>query len=380
MTRALKTLFLCLVVLVKAFVAQAGDPEEARKAFFVGASMVDAGDHESAIPWLEQSLDEDASFCRAHFYLALCFAERDTADGDRLAISEAEDYEACAGDGEAEDVARLWRLMPAGSSSGDGSPPPPDDPPPPPEDDGYGRSHDEDDEEQYGRSDTSDRDDRDSRGDSARDERSSGGSGDDDYRDRGYGRRSSSSSSSGKKSTSDRGRSSRDDDRGRSSRDDDRGERSGRSSEGDEEEDEFAYLLDDLEDDDSASRRSDTSDRDDRGDDGYRPSTNSVNVRANRVPSWKLRKIAGGIIMGAGAGVAAGGFVMSVVMYRTYYWESDIATYGWARNNTIAGTAIGIGGAAAALTGFVVMVATKKDSRGVMVLPGPVTTFTISFK
>ncbi len=405
MTRAIHVLFLCLAVLVKAGAAQAGDPEEARKAFFVGASMVDAGEHEDAIPWLETALEEDPGFCRAHFYLALCFAERGTSDGDGAALDEAERYERCATDAEAEDVQRLWSLMPARETA----PPPPDDG----EDygrsddgaaggdeDSYGRSDDRggdedefgrsddrgDDEDEFGRSDdrgddedefgrSDDRDDRgrgrsDERG--SRDDRDDGASKYDDYRDRRYGRRDDDRGSREEKERKPRERTRTE----RSPRDDDRGSsrRGGDEDELGDEDDEFAYLLE-LEEDGGTGRR----DEDDRASD-YRPSSGSVDVRVDRMPSWKKRKIAGGIIMGVGAGVAAGGFVASAVMYRTYYWEEDTALYGWARNNTIAGTAIGIGGAAAGLTGFIVMVATRKDPYAATVVPGPVTTFTVSFR
>ncbi|MDP7111903.1 MAG: hypothetical protein QGH45_08060, partial [Myxococcota bacterium] len=127
-----KALVAALLVCVWALPAQAGS-DDARKKFFVGASMVEVGDLATAIPYLEETLELDSSFCRANYYLVKCYLDVGDDDSIRKAHDAATAYEGCASDGEQGDVSELQGLLPplpasgssgrsGGSSSGDSSP------------------------------------------------------------------------------------------------------------------------------------------------------------------------------------------------------------------------------------------------------------------
>ncbi len=98
----------------------AGAEESGRKKFFVGASLVEAGEWAEALPWLREALDLDPSLCRAHYYLAQCLLEIGDDADRREAREEAWDYEDCASDGERPDVdALLARVATAGDDGDD---------------------------------------------------------------------------------------------------------------------------------------------------------------------------------------------------------------------------------------------------------------------
>ncbi len=93
----------------------------------------------------------------------------------------------------------------------------------------------------------------------------------------------------------------------------------------------------------------------------------------------KKRRTAGGVLLGVGGAAAVGGFVMSYVMYKNYYWEADTTLYNWGRNNNIAGFAIGVAGACVGATGLLLVVLPDGSNRSTALTPGPVTTFSMEF-
>ena len=419
-----KALVATLLVCIWTLPASAGS-DDARKKFFVGASMVEAGELASAIPYLEETLELDGSFCRANYYLVKCYLDVGDDDSIRKAHDSLAAYEACASEGEEADVAELAGLvpaLPAGGSSGGGS-------------SGGGSSGDErgsyDDEEGF-----SDRHgDGDDGGERIRGEAIERDTGDDDDGDSGE-RIRGESISRGDDDDDDWGRNDDDDDDddGRSGRDDDDLDRDDDDDDLDRDDDDDdldrddddddgwnshdgGVDVEDIEDDDDDFDRDDDDDdwdRDDgdddwdRGDDddddddrydahsdtdsgssgssgSSRSGSERVNSNLDRTKnttvSVKRRKTAGAVMMGVGAGAAAAGFILSGTMYYRYYYEEDSATYYWARNNTVIGLVTGATGAAVGATGFLMLVIPSKSgsAEAPRINPGPVTTISFQF-
>jgi len=114
-----KALVATLLVCAWALPAFAGS-DDARKKFFVGASMVEAGELQSAIPYLEETLELDGSFCRANYYLVKCYLDVGDDDSIRKAHDALAAYESCASEGEEADVAELKGIIPALPAGGSG--------------------------------------------------------------------------------------------------------------------------------------------------------------------------------------------------------------------------------------------------------------------
>ncbi len=66
-----------------------------KKKLYIGADMVDVGDFASAIPYLEEALEEEPDLCRAHFYLSKAYLGLGTAEGIERARREAMAYQDC---------------------------------------------------------------------------------------------------------------------------------------------------------------------------------------------------------------------------------------------------------------------------------------------
>ncbi len=367
------------LVLACATSASAADPEGARKKFFVGAALFEDGEYGDAIPYLEKAIELDPGFCRVHYYLAKSYHET----GSDRARASAEAYKDCATDGEQADADALLALIPASAAASDaaassggggGSSSRYDD-----DDSGSSRRWEDDEEEEVvARYEDEDRGgrrrweddeeddsrwDRDDEEDDADDEEDAGSSRTDDEEDE------------DEDTGSSRWDDDEDDDEGSRWDDDERSDDSDEGGRWDEDEDS------DDEDEDSDSYDEDDED-DDRGG-AYNASANTDSGATYDGPSagvaLKRRRTAGGVMMGVGIGVAAGGFVMSYAMYSKYYWESDTGLYAWSRNVNIAGFAVGVAGAAIAGTGLLLAVLPDSSKRTALIVPGPVTTVTFAF-
>ena len=359
-----------ILVMTCATPAYAVDAEGARKKFFVGAAMFEDGEYGAAIPYLEKAIELDPGFCRVHYYLAKSYHET----GSDKARASAEAYKDCATDGEQADADALLALIPAGSggsdataSSGGGSSSSRSDD----DDDGGGSSRrweEDDDEDDY----VARYDDDDDGGGRRRWEE------DDEDED------DSSSRDDDDEEEDDVSSSSRDDDDededDSSSRWDDEEEDDDRWD--DDEDDEVGSGSHDDDEDDSDSYDNDEDEDDDRGG-AYNASANTgasaTYSGSTAAVSLKRRRTAGGVMLGVGAGVAVGGFIMSYAMYSQYYWEPDTPTYTWSRNMNIAGFAIGVAGAAIAGTGLLLAILPDSSKRSAAIIPGPVTTVTFAF-
>jgi len=86
--------------------------DEARKKFLVGATMADAGEAAAAVPWFEDVLELDPSFCRAHYYLAFCYLRIGGGESEAAAIEQARAFRGCASEEEAGDLEKLRKLVP----------------------------------------------------------------------------------------------------------------------------------------------------------------------------------------------------------------------------------------------------------------------------
>ncbi len=405
------TRIIWVVGLVLATAVPAGAEEDARKKFFVGASMFEAGEFAQAIPYLDESLALDPDFCRAHYYRARCFIE--IGDDKDAAEGAAGDFERCASGGEAEDIAELWGMVDDMPGGGGGRSSRDDD------DDGYGRSSrdDEDDDDGYGRSSRDDDDD------FYASERWTDDEDEDDRSSR------SSKTSKGKKGKKGK-RSSRDDDD-----DDDRSSRSSRDDEDDDgsrddEDDDDAYDPDyrddeDDDDDDDASRsheddddgygRSSRYDEDD--DDGYgRSSRDDEDSWQDESDRWsddedepvveddwrddedsygggsrrssgggsatlKKRRTVGAVMTFSGVAAGVAGFALTGYFYHYYFNmrnDSD-AMNAWFMGTQSGGITLGAVGTLVGLTGVIVWAAPAKKGASVSVAPGPVTMVAVRF-
>ena len=375
-------MFLVMGVIL-AVAVPAAAAEDARKKFFAGAGLYEAGDFEGALDWLDQSLALDPDFCRAHYYRARCLIE--IGEDKSAAKGAAGDFERCASGGEAEDIAELWDQVDgmAGGSGGSSR--------------GSGRDDDDDDDRssrssRYDDDDEDDDDDRSSR--SSRDEdddfyTSERWTGDDDDDDSGS-RSSSRSDDKGSKGTkgkkSDRSsRSSRDDDdedddrSSRSSRyedDDEDDDRSSRSSRDDDdswqddsdrwEEDEEPVAEDDWRDDEEDSRSSSYG--------GSKRSSGSASA------SLKKRRTVGAVMTFSGIAAGVAGFALTGYFYHYYFNlrnESDEMS-AWFMGTQSGGITLGAVGTTVGLAGLIVWAAPAKGA-SVSVAPGPITTVAIRF-
>lgn len=388
-----------MLVAVTAMPALAADSEVARKKFFAGAGLFEAGEYTEAIPRLEEALQLDPGFCRVNFYLARSYQE--TGD-DTRAHASATAYKACASDSEQADADALLASIPVpsggtvtdsgggggsrettgggGSASeeviGDAADRHADS-----GDDESIRAAYEDDDE--GRSLRDWGDDEDTKGTTARyevdrvDDRAEveevADVAEDVVEDVAEDRvEDVVEDTAATDRWGDEDTDSRWEDEDSSSRWED-GEDSGRV------EDVEDVVEDVVEDrvEDEIEDRVEVEDYD-AHDSRYDAGTAS-RMSSGADVSVKRRRTAGGVLLGVGAATAAGGFILSYSMYSKYYWEPNGDMYQWARNTNVAGFAIGIAGAAMAGTGLILAIIPGSSSGRTALVPGPVTTFTMKF-
>ena len=105
------TTWMCLAAVLLGGSATAQE-DEARKKFLVGATMADAGEAAAAVPWFEDVLELDPGFCRAHYYLAFCYLRIGGGESEAAAIEQARAFRGCASEEEAGDLEKLRKLVP----------------------------------------------------------------------------------------------------------------------------------------------------------------------------------------------------------------------------------------------------------------------------
>ncbi len=102
-----------MLVIALALPAWATSDDDPRKALRVAQSLVEWGDCEEALPWIDRALEQDPALCRAHFYRATCLMQDPELTAGRQVRTAVAAFEDCAGPEDAEDLAALRAQVPA---------------------------------------------------------------------------------------------------------------------------------------------------------------------------------------------------------------------------------------------------------------------------
>ena len=103
-----------MAILALALVAPAwaSDRDDGRKSMRVAQSLVEWGDCNEAIPWLEEALDRDPGLCEAYYHLARCLMEDPELEGGRQVRGAVASFEDCATPEQDAQVAELRAVVP----------------------------------------------------------------------------------------------------------------------------------------------------------------------------------------------------------------------------------------------------------------------------